>query len=43
MAEGTGSKWVDGGEDRSGEPEVAEEVAVLASLDASTDASNIGR
>ena len=37
MAEGTGSKWAGGGEDRSGEPEVAEEVAVLNSLDAGTE------
>ena len=36
-------KWADRGGDRSGEPEVAEEVAVLDLLDAGTDASNVGR
>ena len=34
---GHGSKWANEGEDRSGEPEVAKEVAVLNSLDAGTE------
>ena len=37
MAEGIGSKWADGEEDRGGEPEVAEAVDVPDSLDVGTE------